>query len=145
MGFIVGLAFEIMLDIGDVKGDDVLDIETLSTRFVMRTAAFVSTVLYSTLLILDPLPFFVCIDARLYQDYLLSGVDTHPRRFLYFRLKIADAGSVTHKDLPAEEESISNDASGMYDVSNRSAAVRGHPLTNQPFTKNVKSKKLRCI
>jgi geranylgeranylglycerol-phosphate geranylgeranyltransferase len=70
MGFIVGLAFEIMLDIGDVEGDDELGIKTLSTQFGVKTAALVSVVLYSLIMILDPLPFFVLIDARLYLDYV---------------------------------------------------------------------------
>jgi len=69
MGFIVGLAVEIMLDIGDVEGDKELGIETLSTRFGMKTAAQVSVVLYGAIMILDPLPFFVMIDPRLFLDY----------------------------------------------------------------------------
>ncbi len=70
MGFIVGLAFEIMLDIGDVEGDEELGIETLSTRFGLKTAAQVSVILYGSIMILDPLPFFVMIDFRLYLDYV---------------------------------------------------------------------------
>lgn len=69
MGFIVGLAFEIMLDVGDVGGDKELGIETLSTRFETETAAQVSVILYGAIMILDPLPFFVMIDPRLYMDY----------------------------------------------------------------------------
>lgn len=70
MGFIVGLAFEIMLDIGDVEGDDALGIKTISTRFGVKTAAFISVVLYSVIMIMDPLPFFVLIDSRLYRDFV---------------------------------------------------------------------------
>jgi len=70
MGFIVGLAVEIMLDIGDVEGDKELGIETLSTRFGMKKAAQVSVALYSIIMILDPLPFFVLIDQSLYLDYV---------------------------------------------------------------------------
>jgi len=69
MGFIVGLAVEIMLDIGDVEGDEELGIETLSTKFGMKTAAQISVVLYGAIMILDPLPFFVMIDLRLFLDY----------------------------------------------------------------------------
>lgn len=69
MGFIVGVAFEIMLDIGDVEGDKKLGIETLSTRFGTETAAQVSVVLYGAIVILDPLPFFIMIDPRLYLGY----------------------------------------------------------------------------
>lgn len=70
MGFIVGLAFEIMLDIGDVEGDKELGIETLSTRFGMKTATQVSVVLYAAIIILDPLPCITMIDPRLYLDYV---------------------------------------------------------------------------
>jgi geranylgeranylglycerol-phosphate geranylgeranyltransferase len=70
MGFIVGLAFEIMLDIGDVEGDDELGIKTVSTRFGVKTAALISVVLYSVIMIMDPLPFFVLIDSRLYRDFV---------------------------------------------------------------------------
>ena len=69
MGFIVGVAFEIMLDIGDVEGDKELGIETLSTKSGVKAAARVSVVLYGAIMILDPLPFFVMIDPRLYLDY----------------------------------------------------------------------------
>ena len=69
MAFIVGLAFEITLDIGDVKGDKELGIETISTRFGTETAAQLSVVLYGVIMILDPLPFFIMINPSLYMDY----------------------------------------------------------------------------
>lgn len=72
MGFIVGLAFEIMLDIGDVEGDKELGIETLSTRFGIETAAQISVVLYAAIMILDPLPFITMIDPRLFMDFVFS-------------------------------------------------------------------------
>jgi geranylgeranylglycerol-phosphate geranylgeranyltransferase len=68
MGFIVGLSFEIMLDVADVEGDRKLGIETLAARFGMERAAKVSVVLFSIIMILDPLPFIVMIDPRLYLD-----------------------------------------------------------------------------
>jgi len=70
MGFIVGLAFEIMLDIGDVDGDRELKIETFPTRFGVNTAAVISVVLYSVIMLMDPFPFLVAIDARLHFDYV---------------------------------------------------------------------------
>ncbi len=70
MAFIVGLAFEITLDTGDIKGDKELGIETISTRFGTETAAQLSVVLYGVIMILDPLPFFIMIDPRLYMDYV---------------------------------------------------------------------------
>jgi len=68
MGFIVGIAYEIMLDIGDVKGDKVHGISTISTRFGLQTSAWISVVLYVSIMILDPLPFFLMVDSRLYGD-----------------------------------------------------------------------------
>ncbi|MHA2179853.1 MAG: UbiA family prenyltransferase [Promethearchaeota archaeon] len=70
MGFIVGLANEIMFDIADVKGDNELGIRTISTEFGVKNAAKISTILYFVIIVLDPLPFFVLIDQRLYLDYL---------------------------------------------------------------------------
>ncbi len=68
MGFIVGLSFEIMLDIADVEGDKKLGIETLAARFGAERAAKVSVVLYSVIIVLDPLPFVVMVDPRLFLD-----------------------------------------------------------------------------
>ncbi len=70
MGFIVGLANEIMFDIADVKGDKELEINTFSTRFGIKPAARISMSLYIIIIFLDPLPFIVKIDERLYLDYL---------------------------------------------------------------------------
>ncbi|MHA1987902.1 MAG: UbiA family prenyltransferase [Promethearchaeota archaeon] len=70
MGFIVGLANEIMFDIADIKGDNELGIKTISTEFGTKRAALISIILYIVIIILDPLPFFVLIDQRLYLDYL---------------------------------------------------------------------------
>ena len=70
MGFIIGLANEIMFDIADVKGDYELGIKTISTKFGVKKAAQISTILYIVIIVLDPLPFFVKIDQRLYFNYL---------------------------------------------------------------------------
>ena len=70
MGFIVGLANEIMFDIADVKGDKEQGINTFSTRFGIKPAARISMSLYIIIIFLDPLPFIVKIDERLYLDYL---------------------------------------------------------------------------
>ncbi len=69
MAFIVGLALEVTLDVGDVEGDKELGIETISTKFGTERAAQLSVVLYGVIMILDPLPFFVMVDPRLYLDY----------------------------------------------------------------------------
>jgi len=68
MGFIVGLANEIMFDIADVGGDKNLGIKTLSTQFGIKRAALISIILYAIIIFLDPLPFFIKIDPRLYLD-----------------------------------------------------------------------------
>lgn len=70
MGFIIGFAFEIMLDIGDIKGDKELGIDTLAARFGLKRAAKFCVALYAVIMILDPLPFFELIDPRLYVDYV---------------------------------------------------------------------------
>lgn len=70
MGFIVGFANEIMFDIADVKGDYGLGIKTISTKYGIKRAAHISTILYIVIIVLDLLPFFVKIDQRLYLDYL---------------------------------------------------------------------------
>ncbi|MHA2089129.1 MAG: UbiA family prenyltransferase [Promethearchaeota archaeon] len=70
MGFIVGLANEVMFDIADVKGDDEIGIKTMSSKFGTKKAAKISIILYIAIVVLDPLPFFVQIDNRLHLDYI---------------------------------------------------------------------------
>jgi len=70
MGFIIGLGSEIMFDIADVEGDKELGINTIPNKFGLKTAAKVSVVLYLIIIVLDPLPFFILIDSRLYFDPL---------------------------------------------------------------------------
>lgn len=69
MGFIVGFAFEVMIDISDVPGDTASGVQTVASRFGAKVAALVSILLYAVIMVLDPLPFFVMIDSRLYWDY----------------------------------------------------------------------------
>ena len=70
MGFIIGLGSEIMFDIVDVEGDKELGIITIPNKFGLKVASMVSVILYSIILVMDPLPFFVLIDSRLYFDPL---------------------------------------------------------------------------
>ncbi len=70
MGFIVGLGSEIMFDIADVEGDKELGINTIPNKFGVKAAAKGSVILYSIIIVMDPLPFFVLIDSRLYFDPL---------------------------------------------------------------------------
>ncbi len=69
-GCIVGLGSEIMFDIADVEGDKELGINTIPNKFGLKTAAKVSVVLYLIIIVMDPLPFFILIDSRLYFDPL---------------------------------------------------------------------------
>ncbi|MHA1349519.1 MAG: UbiA family prenyltransferase [Promethearchaeota archaeon] len=70
MGFIVGLGSEIMFDIADIEGDKELGINSVPNKFGLKAAAKVSVVFYVIIIIMDPLPFFVLIDSRLYLDPL---------------------------------------------------------------------------
>ncbi len=70
MGFIVGLGSEIMFDIADVEGDKELGINSIPNKFGLKTAALISVVCYVIIIIMDPLPFFVLLDSRLYLDPL---------------------------------------------------------------------------
>ncbi len=70
MGFIVGLGSEIMFDIADVEGDKKLGINTIPNKFGLKPAAKISVILYSIIIVMDPLPFFIFIDSRLYFDLI---------------------------------------------------------------------------
>jgi len=70
MGFIVGLGSEIMFDIADVEGDKKLGINTIPNKYGLKSAAVISVILYSIIIVMDPLPFFILIDSRLYFDLL---------------------------------------------------------------------------
>ena len=70
MGFIVGLGYEIMIDIGDVTGDKALDVHTLATEHGTAVAALASVIIYAGIMLMDPLPFLVNIDSRLHFDYV---------------------------------------------------------------------------
>ena len=70
MGFIVGLGSEIMFDIADIEGDKELGINSVPNKFGLKAAAKVSVVFYVIIIIMDPLPFFILIDSRLYFDPL---------------------------------------------------------------------------
>jgi geranylgeranylglycerol-phosphate geranylgeranyltransferase len=69
MGFLVGMAFEIMLDLGDVEGDKERGIGSIAAKFGLKNAAKASVILYAVIMILDPLPFVARIDPRLYRDF----------------------------------------------------------------------------
>lgn len=68
VGFFVGLSYEIMLDIADVEGDGIKGIMSLPVKLGKKRAAWISILLGLGALVVDPLPFFVKIDTRLYRD-----------------------------------------------------------------------------
>lgn len=70
MGFIVGLANEIMFDIADVEGDSKRMIKTITTEYGKKRAAQIAVFLYMIIVVLDPLPFVLKIDQRLHLNYL---------------------------------------------------------------------------
>lgn len=70
MSFIVGLGYEIMLDIGDVTGDAARGVRTFSTRYSKKSAALISSIIYIVIIFMDPLPVFINIDSRLSHDYI---------------------------------------------------------------------------
>ena len=87
MGFIVGLAFEVMLDIGDVKGDTTLRVETLAVKLGIKSAAKISVSLFVAIMVLDLLPFVVLIDSRLYLDYVFLSLIFIPVYSYFFVAK----------------------------------------------------------
>ena len=84
MGFIIGLGSEIMFDIADVEGDKELGINSIPNKFGLKIAAKVSVVCYFIIIIMDPLPFFILIDSRLYLDTLFLVLILIPVIFYVF-------------------------------------------------------------
>ena len=84
MGFIVGLAAEILADIADVDGDGMHGINTLATRLGVAAAARVSVVLFTVIIVMDPLPFFIELDANLNTDYIFLLVVLIPMLSYFF-------------------------------------------------------------
>ncbi|WP_406670690.1 UbiA family prenyltransferase [Methanolobus sp. ZRKC4] len=84
MGFIVGLAFEIMIDIRDMEGDREFGVQTLPLRTSSGFAASVFVILYVLVMILDPLPYFVNIDSLLYHDFFFLILIMIPVIFYIF-------------------------------------------------------------
>ena len=68
MGFIVGFTLEIILDIRDIIGDKSGNIETFATRWGTKLSAQLVIILYGVIMILDPLPYLIEIDTRLFRD-----------------------------------------------------------------------------
>ena len=70
VGFFFSLSYEVMLDIGDIKGDSAMGVETIPVRFGRRNAVLLSIFIGLGAVLADPLPFFVSVDPRLFGDYI---------------------------------------------------------------------------
>lgn len=78
MGFIVGFAYEVMIDIADLTGDTRVGTPTIATRSGAGYSATLAAVLYGVIIVMDPLPFFVRIDSRLHMDYIFLALIAVP-------------------------------------------------------------------
>lgn len=74
IGFFFSLSYEVMLDIADVEGDLAMGVETLPGRFGTRNAAWFSVLIGIGAVFVNPLPFFIHVDPRLFRDYLFLGL-----------------------------------------------------------------------
>jgi 4-hydroxybenzoate polyprenyltransferase len=74
IAFFFSISYEVMLDIADVKGDQAMGVETIPGRFGTRNAAWLSVIIGIGAVFVNPLPFFVQVDPRLFRDYLFLGL-----------------------------------------------------------------------
>ena len=74
IGFFFSISYEVMLDIADVKGDQAMGVETIPGRFGTRNAAWLSVIIGIGAVFVNPLPFFIPGDPRLFRDYLFLGL-----------------------------------------------------------------------
>jgi geranylgeranylglycerol-phosphate geranylgeranyltransferase len=68
IGFFFSFSYEIMLDIGDIEGDRIMGVETIPIRYGQRIATWLSILIGLGAVFADPLPFFIRIDPRLFND-----------------------------------------------------------------------------
>ena len=76
--FIVGFAFEVMIDIPDIGGDRLLGVSTIATKYGSHAAARVATVLFLVVMVMDPLPFALPIDPRFRNNWLFLALIAGP-------------------------------------------------------------------
>ncbi len=74
IGFFFSISYEVMLDIADVKGDLAMGVQTIPGRFGTRKAAWLSVIIGIGAVFVNPLPFFIQVDPRLFRDYLFLGL-----------------------------------------------------------------------
>jgi len=83
--FVLGMGFEVMIDIPDLRGDRELGVATIPTRYGPRAAASVAAGFYLLVMIMDPLPFFVPIDDRFQGNTLFLALIIGPAlSYLFF-------------------------------------------------------------
>jgi 4-hydroxybenzoate polyprenyltransferase len=70
ISFFFSLSYEIMLDIADVKGDKAKGVETIPSRFGISKATMLSVIIGLGAVVVNPIPFFICFDPRLFHDHL---------------------------------------------------------------------------
>lgn len=74
IAFFFSLSYEVMLDIADIKGDQMGGVSTLPGRFGLKGAAWFSILIGLGAVLADPLPFFINVDQRLFGDYLFLAL-----------------------------------------------------------------------
>ncbi|HII00903.1 TPA: hypothetical protein HA351_04380 [Methanosarcinaceae archaeon] len=104
--FIVGLAFEIMIDIADVPGDRRFRVRTVAVCRSGSSAAKLSTALYAGIMLLDPLPFFVNMNPRLYRDWIFLALALVPVLSYLFLCRVLLRTSPQKKSFTLEERPL---------------------------------------
>ncbi len=74
LAYVIGLGFEVMIDIADIAGDRTSGVVTLATRYDAGVASRVAAALYAAGAVLILLPFFLEVDARLQWDPVFLGI-----------------------------------------------------------------------
>lgn len=74
LAYVIGLGFEVMIDIADIAGDRAGGVVTLATRYDAGVASRVAAALYAAGAVLILLPFLLAVDARLQWDPVFLGI-----------------------------------------------------------------------
>ncbi|MBE9505257.1 MAG: UbiA family prenyltransferase [Chloroflexi bacterium] len=74
LAYVIGLGFEVMIDIADIAGDRTSGVVTVATRYDAGVASHVAAALYAAGAVLILLPFFLTVDARLQWDPVFLGI-----------------------------------------------------------------------
>jgi geranylgeranylglycerol-phosphate geranylgeranyltransferase len=106
VGFFFSLSYEIMLDIADFQGDAAMGVETIASRFGRKSAAWLSILIGLGAVFVNPLPFFIQVDHRLFRDHLFLGLILIP---VFNRLRIS--GALLRDQSP---ENIRNLKNGLF-------------------------------